>query len=108
LAESLYVRDFALGTVEVHGEGEATMTGTTAGNPLHGSTDELRIGLRDATPEAAEVEAELRRIARDRLAPTIEGDRASSSHRISRSLLRRHQPLGGAFDSPEGFAFTSR
>ena len=83
------------------------MTGTTAGNSVHGSTDELRIGLRGATPSAAEVEAELQRIARDRLAPTIEGDGASTSHRISRSLLHRHQPLVGAFDSPEGFVFAS-
>lgn len=59
-------------------------------------------------PATADVEAELRRLARQRLAPTTDGDAASRSHRSSRSLRHRHQPLVGAFDSPEGFAFASR
>jgi hypothetical protein len=58
------------------------------------------------SPGTNEVETELRRLARQRL--TIgEGETAPSQHRISLSLRRRHQPLVGAFDSPQGFAFAA-
>ena len=59
------------------------------------------------SPGTNEVETELRRLARQRLTPTGEGETAPSQHRISRSLWHRHQPLEGAFDSPEGFAFAA-
>jgi hypothetical protein len=103
MAERLYGDRVSLGTVRVHVEGEATMTGTTAGNPLDSFDDPPRSPLSEA-PAMADVEAELQRIARRRLAPAPGTDVASSSHRITRS--RRPSVVGG-FDSPEGFAFGS-
>jgi hypothetical protein len=79
------------------------MTGTTAG-PLDGYTDRLSIGLQDSDPSAADVEAELQRIARRRLAPPPETEVVSRSHRGTRS---RHPSIVGGFDSPEGFVFGS-
>jgi hypothetical protein len=77
------------------------MAGPTAGDPLDGLIDGARDSLTVALPAAADVEAELQRIARQR------ADGGSSSHRGIRSLKQRRQPLAGAFDSPEGFAFVS-
>jgi hypothetical protein len=89
--------------VEVHGEGEATMTGTTAGNPLDRPSDEPPSPLA-AAPPADQVEAELQRIARRRLAPPSEPAVASSSRRTIRS---RRPSIVGGFDSPDGFVFSS-
>jgi hypothetical protein len=84
------------------------MTGTTAGNPLDGPTDGLRSFVTEAPPPTtANVEFELRRLARQRLDPTTDADGASRSHRGSRSRRRAHPPAAGAFDSPKGFAFGS-
>jgi hypothetical protein len=79
------------------------MTGTTAGNPL----DRLGEGPPSplaAAPPAADVEVELQRIARRRLAPPSEPVAASSSRRSIRS---RRPSIVGGFDSPEGFVFGS-
>jgi hypothetical protein len=87
---------------------EDRMAGSTAGIPLDGLTDGLRSRLAEASlPATADVEIELRRLARQRLGPTTEGDTASRSHRSSRSLRHQRDPLVGAFDSPAGFAFGS-
>jgi hypothetical protein len=79
------------------------MTGPTAGNPLDRPSDEPP-SLLTAAPPAADVEVELQRIARRRLAPPPEPVVASSSHRSIRS---RRPAIVGGFDSPEGFAFGS-
>ena len=84
------------------------MTGTTAGNSLESDGARLRTGPLNASPPAADVEAELQRIARQRLAPPSGPGSAANEDRRTRSFRHRHQPLVGAFDSPEGFAFTSR
>ena len=104
MAERLYVARRAFGTVAVHGEGEATMTGTTAGNPLDRLDDGPPSPLA-AAPPAADVEAELQRIARLRLAPPSEPVVAPSSRRSIRS--RRRPSIAGGFDSPDGFVFGS-
>ena len=84
------------------------MTGTTAGNPLDGLTDGIRsFVVETPLPATADVEFELRRLARQRLDPTTGADVASRSHRSSRSRRHAPQPVVGAFDSPEGFAFGS-
>jgi hypothetical protein len=82
------------------------MAGTTAVSPLDGLTDGAR-SLLAAAPPPAEVEAELQRIARDRLGRATEDGAASRSRRSSRSLRHQRQSLVGAFDSPAGFAFVS-
>jgi hypothetical protein len=77
-------------------------------NPLEGPPTSFRyITTASPSPAMNEVETELRRLARQRLTPTSEGEAPPSQHRISLSLRRRHQPLVGAFDSPQGFAFAA-
>jgi hypothetical protein len=84
------------------------MAGTTAGNPLDDLNDGLHSFVAEAPlPTTADVELELRRLARQRLDPTTEAVVASRSHRGSRSRRGSRQPVVGAFDSPEGFAFAS-
>ena len=83
------------------------MTGTTAGNPLEHDGDRLLTGPLNASPPAADVEAELQRIARQRLAPPSGPGSTGNADRRIRSFRHRHQPLEGAFDSPEGFVFGS-
>jgi len=68
-------------------------------DPHDGLIDGVRESLTVALPDAADVEAELQRIARLR---ADEDPRASR-----RSLKHRRQRLAGAFDSPEGFVFGS-
>ncbi len=80
------------------------MTGTTAGNPPERDGDRLLTGPLSTSPPAADVEAELQRIARQRLAPPTEADAASSSRRGIRS---RRPSIAGGFDSPDGFVFGS-
>ena len=84
------------------------MMGTTAGNPLENNENRLLASPLNASPPAVEVEAELQRIARQRLAPPSGPGSAANEERPTRSFRHRHRPLVGAFDSPEGFAFTSR
>ena len=79
------------------------MAGTTAGNPLDHLVDEPPSPL-TAAPPAADVEVELQRIARRRLAPPSETVVASRSYRKTRS---RRPSIVGGFDSPEGFVFGS-
>jgi hypothetical protein len=79
------------------------MTGTTAGNPLDRPSDEPASQLA-AAPPAADVEVELQRIARRRLAPPPEPVVASGSRRGIRS---RRPSIVGGFDSPDGFVFGS-
>lgn len=79
------------------------MAGTTAGNPLDRLTEGPPSPLA-APPPLADIEAELQRTARRRLAPPPEPDIASRSNRSTRS--QRRSVVGG-FDSPEGFAFGS-
>ncbi len=79
------------------------MAGTTAGNPLDHLIDGPPSPLA-AAPPAADVEAELQRIARRRLAPSSDPVVASRSHRRTRS---RRPSIVGGFDSPEGFVFGS-
>lgn len=67
-------------------------------DPLDGLIDEVRDSLTVALPAAADVEAELQRIARKR----ADDDPPSRG----RSLRHRHRPLTGAY-SPEGFVFGS-
>jgi hypothetical protein len=84
------------------------MTGTTAGNPPDGLTDGLRSFVAETPPPTtADVEFELRRLARQRLDPTTGAHTPSRSHRGSRSRRHAPPPVAGAFDSPEGFAFGS-
>jgi hypothetical protein len=82
------------------------MVGTTAGNPLDRLTDVPPSPLA-AAPPAAEVEVELQRIARRRLAPPPDTDVASRTQRDTRSFRQRRPSVVGGFDSPEGFAFGS-
>jgi hypothetical protein len=84
------------------------MAGTTAVASLVGRTDELRHRLAETPlPAAGDVEAELQRLARERLDPPIEPDVETRSHRNVRASRPRRRPLVGAFDSPEGFVFGS-
>jgi hypothetical protein len=83
------------------------MTGTTAGNPLDRFSDAPSSPLA-AAPTAVDVEIELQRIARQRLAPPTGAEAPADATHGTRSFRHRRQPLTGAFDSPEGFAFTSR
>ena len=77
------------------------MAGTTAGNPLDHLTDGPPSPLAAALPPA-DVEVELQRIARRRLAPPPQPDVAINSRRSMRS---RPRSVVGGFDSPEGFVF---
>ncbi len=79
------------------------MTGQIAGNPLDRLGDAPPSPLA-APPPAADVEVELQRIARRRLAPPSEPGVASSSRRSIRS---RRPSIAGGFDSPDGFVFGS-
>ena len=79
------------------------MMGTTAGNPLDRLSDAPSSPLATA-PAAADVEVELQRIARRRLAPSSEPVVASSPRRSIRS---RRPSIVGGFDSPDGFVFGS-
>lgn len=84
------------------------MAGTIAVTSLEDVTGGLRGHVVETPPPTSvEVGAKLQQIARDRLDPTNETDVAARSHRGSRSLRQRRQPLVGAFDSPEGFVFGS-
>jgi hypothetical protein len=82
-------------------EGEATMAGSTA-NPIGVQSNTTEA----ARPASADVESELRRLVRQRLAPPTDGETATSQRRVPRSF-RRRQPIVGAFDSPAGFVFAS-
>ena len=78
------------------------MTGTTAGNPL----DQISEGPPSplaAPPSAADIEVELQRIARRRLAPPSEP--VARGARVERSVTPPFDR--GGFDSPEGFVFGS-
>jgi hypothetical protein len=74
-----------------------------AGNPFDRLTDRARSPLTEAPPPA-EVEIELQRIARRRLDHAADGEAGSHPHGSSR---HRRQPIVGAFDSPDPFAFGS-
>ncbi|MGZ5213147.1 MAG: hypothetical protein ACXWYT_05330 [Actinomycetota bacterium] len=108
MAESLFLGRVELGTVVLRDtlKARCPMPGTTAVTSLDGLPDTVLSHPTDP-PAAADVEAELQRIARQRLAPTTRIDVASRAHRGARSLRRRRRPIVGAFDSPEGFAFAS-
>ena len=92
------------------------MTGTTAGNPLdrHGDQTPHRPPARRALRQPTS-RRELRRIrtrigSLQHLATADRSGAASardSGHAIPPAIDARHR-CAGAFDSPEGFAFTSR
>jgi hypothetical protein len=75
-----------------------------AGSPYDRLTDVPRSPLAEPPPPA-EVEVELQRIARRRLDHATEGEAGSHTH--GSSPRPRRQPIVGAFDSPDGFAFGS-
>jgi hypothetical protein len=64
-----------------------------------GLIDGVRVSLTVALPDAADVEAELQRIAR------LRAD--EDPHASRRTHRHRRQPIAGAFDSPDGFVFGS-
>jgi hypothetical protein len=106
----LYVGLVELGTVIYRDTLKARrpMAGTTAATPLDdGRIDTIPTRPTDVRPTAADVEAELQRIARQRLAYTTQPDARSRPHRSTRSTEKPREPIVGAFDSPEGFAFDS-